>query len=275
MAAKANPTGRRDKLRAIEVATQQLWADEKTFEANAPADKTQEKFMVTFPYPYMNGRLHLGHGFTLSKSEISAGYHSVKGHNVLYPFAFHCTGMPIQAAAVKLRNEIEKYGCPPDKVAMAADAKIAEEKANEREESKEVALPKSKAKGKKTKAGSKTKKNATQFDILKACNVNEEEIPSFVDPEHWLTYFPPRGQADLQRFGHHVDWRRSFITTSTNPYYDKFIRWQFKTLKASDKIAFGKVRSGATGGGRRWGGWQGAMVARGGEGWRWGGGGGG
>ena len=77
---------------------------------------------------------------------------------------------------MKLRNEIEKYGCPPDKVAMAADAKIAEEKANEREESKEVALPKSKAKGKKTKAGSKTKKNATQFDILKACNVNEEEI---------------------------------------------------------------------------------------------------
>jgi leucyl-tRNA synthetase len=28
-----------------------------------------------------------------------------------------------------------------------------------------------------------------------------------------------------------VDWRRSFITTDMNPYYDSFVRWQFWTLK--------------------------------------------
>jgi leucyl-tRNA synthetase len=37
-----------------------------------------------------------------------------------------------------------------------------------------------------------------------------------------------------------VDWRRSFITTDRNPYYDSFVRWQFRRLKALDKIRFGK-----------------------------------
>lgn len=27
-----------------------------------------------------------------------------------------------------------------------------------------------------------------------------------------------------------IDWRRSFITTDMNPYYDSFVRWQFWTL---------------------------------------------
>ena len=37
-----------------------------------------------------------------------------------------------------------------------------------------------------------------------------------------------------------VDWRRSFITTDVNPYYDSFVRWQFDTLKERGKIKFGK-----------------------------------
>lgn len=40
--------------------------------------------------------------------------------------------------------------------------------------------------------------------------------------------------------GIHTDWRRSYITTSKNAYYDQFIRWQFHHLKAKNKIKFGK-----------------------------------
>lgn len=40
-------------------------------------------------------------------------YHALKGQNAIFPFGFHCTGMPIQAAANKLKHEIETYGCPP------------------------------------------------------------------------------------------------------------------------------------------------------------------
>ena len=37
-----------------------------------------------------------------------------------------------------------------------------------------------------------------------------------------------------------VDWRRSFITTEVNPFYDSFIKWQFNTLRKAEKVKFGK-----------------------------------
>lgn len=37
-----------------------------------------------------------------------------------------------------------------------------------------------------------------------------------------------------------VDWRRSFITTEINPYYDSFIRWQFLRLNDKGKLQYGK-----------------------------------
>ena len=37
-----------------------------------------------------------------------------------------------------------------------------------------------------------------------------------------------------------TDWRRSFITTKVNPFYDRFVQWQFNTLKAKDKVRYGK-----------------------------------
>jgi leucyl-tRNA synthetase len=44
----------------------------------------------------------------------------------------------------------------------------------------------------------------------------------------------------LKNFGVCVDWRRSFITTSKNPFYDSFIRWQMNTLKEAGYIYYGK-----------------------------------
>ena len=37
-----------------------------------------------------------------------------------------------------------------------------------------------------------------------------------------------------------VDWRRSFITTDVNPFYDSFVKWQFVHLKQREKVKFGK-----------------------------------
>ena len=231
-------TQRRDKLLEIQKAAQQKWQNERTYERerryNADGSP-MPKYMVTFPYPYMNGRLHLGHAFSLTKAEFMARFQRLLGKNVLFPFGFHCTGMPIQAAANKLKMEIETFGCPP----QFPKEKEAEEVEPE-EKSAEASIA-AKSKGKKTKLNVKGlgTKTVRQWDILSKM-VPLEEIPEFANPEKWLDYFPPYGASDLQAFGACIDWRRSFITTSVNPFYDSFIRWQFNHLKDGNKVKFGK-----------------------------------
>jgi len=240
----APPKGsvKRTALRTNEIEQQRRWEEAGVFEGDPDGDSSKS-FMVTFPYPYMNGRLHLGHAFSLTKAVFRAQYERNKGSNVLFPFAFHCTGMPIQAAANKLKAEITKFGCPPsfpeadpevrrkmeEEMAAAAAAKAAKATDNS-----------AKAKGSKTKLVVKSGVGIVrQWNILKMM-VDESEIPEFVDPNKWLQYFPPIGLADLKKFGSGIDWRRSFITTAVNPYYDQFIRWQFNTLRSKGKILFGK-----------------------------------
>lgn len=79
-----------------------------------------------------------------------------------------------------------------------------------------------------------------QWQIMRSLGIEDEEIKKFTDEDYWLNYFPPHCVADLKRVGLHVDWRRSFITTDRNPYYDSFVRWQFIRLKERGKVQFGK-----------------------------------
>ncbi len=97
-------TAKRDALVANEIAVQSLWESQKAFECNpcydAETGQKDEKFIVTFPYPYSNGHLHLGHAFSLTKAVFRAQFERNRGKNSLFPFAFHCTGMPIQAVSL-------------------------------------------------------------------------------------------------------------------------------------------------------------------------------
>jgi len=71
-------------------------------------DHSKKKLFVTFPYPYMNGRLHLGHAFTISKVEFIARYFRQKGYNVLFPFSFHGSGTPIYSMAKRVFEKDQK-----------------------------------------------------------------------------------------------------------------------------------------------------------------------
>lgn len=228
-------TAKLTELLQIEQKVQKKWEDEKIFEEDAPLpgskEASQPKYIATFPYPYMNGRLHLGHTFSLSKAEFMVGYQRLQGKKCLYPFGLHCSGMPIKASADKLTREMADFGYPPEFP--------PEEEEGEPEEEKEITI-KDKSKGKKSKLKAKTGGMKYQWQIMKSLGLKDEEIKEFADPAHWLKYFPPHCKEDLKKMGIKVDWRRTFITTDANPYYDSFVRWQFLRLKERNKIKFGK-----------------------------------
>jgi len=85
----------------IEKKWKQKWIDEKIFESD-PSEK--KKFFINFPFPYVDGPLHLGHTFTLIRLDIIARFKRMQGFNVLFPFAYHATGEPIVGATERLRK---------------------------------------------------------------------------------------------------------------------------------------------------------------------------
>ncbi|XP_042478314.1 leucine--tRNA ligase, cytoplasmic [Macadamia integrifolia] len=227
---------RRDKLLEIEKDIQKLWEENEVFKAESSERHPEpgEKFFGNFPYPYMNGFLHLGHAFSLSKLEFAAAYHRLRGANVLLPFAFHCTGMPIKASADKLDHEIKEYGNPPA-FPTIEDLSISTEMEPEEANGGGQTLP-NKFKSKKSKAASKSGVQKFQWQIMESFGLSSDEISKFRDPKHWLTYFPPLAKEDLKAFGLGCDWRRSFITTDMNEFYDSFVKWQMRKLWRMGKI---------------------------------------
>jgi leucyl-tRNA synthetase len=79
-----------------------------------------------------------------------------------------------------------------------------------------------------------------QWQIMQSLGLTDLEIAKFSEAEHWLTYFPDKCIHDLRAMGLKVDWRRSFITTDVNPYFDSFVKWQFRKLREAKLIDFGK-----------------------------------
>ncbi|XP_047345994.1 leucine--tRNA ligase, cytoplasmic isoform X1 [Vespa velutina] len=220
-------------LQKIEKEVQAKWYTAKVYEEDAPLEPkstSNDKFLATFPFPYMNGRLHLGHTFSLSKCEFAIRFNRLLGKKVLFPFGFHCTGMPIKACADKLKREMELYGYPPQ---FPEESIVIKEKVDD-------VVIKDKSKGKKSKAVAKAGSAKYQWQIMQTLGLDHEEIKKFADAAYWLDYFSPRAVEDLKAIGLHIDWRRTFITTDANPFFDSFVKWQFEHLKRRNKIKYGK-----------------------------------
>ncbi len=163
-------------FKEIEKKWAEKWISSRIFESDPD---NRAKIFVTFPFPYMNGPLHIGHAFTSTRVDVYARYKRMKGYNVLFPWAWHLTGEPIAGAAERLkRGDMEQY-----RIFKEVDG------------------------------------------------VPEEEIKKFVDPVYMAKYYINESKRVLKLLGHSIDWRREFTTTYLDPWFSKFIEWQYLRLR--------------------------------------------
>ena len=154
---------------------------------------------VVVAYPYMNGRLHLGHAMTIMNAEITYRLErqaskqldgkmgAAAGEQPIFPFGFHCTGMPIYASATRLEHGDEGVR-----------------------------------------------------DSLLSMGIDPAELHKFTDPAHWVYTFPEMAMNDLKDFQLGINWTRSFVTTDINPYYNKFVQWQYRKLESKKLLEYKK-----------------------------------
>lgn len=95
------------QTKQIEQKWQAKWESAHIFEADP--DSQKKKIMVTFPYPYMNGPLHVGHAFTASRVDAYARFKRMQGYNVLWPWGWHWTGQPLLGASQRVARGDESF----------------------------------------------------------------------------------------------------------------------------------------------------------------------
>ena len=77
-----------------EAKWQQFWEEQGIFKYDRNSDK--EAYSIDTPPPTVSGKLHIGHVFSYTQTEIIARYQRMIGKNVMYPFGFDDNGLPTE-----------------------------------------------------------------------------------------------------------------------------------------------------------------------------------
>ncbi len=75
------------------------WANTQMYRYDA--NSTAPTFSIDTPPPTISGRLHIGHVFSYTHTEIISRYRRMQGFNVYYPFGYDDNGLPTELLAEK------------------------------------------------------------------------------------------------------------------------------------------------------------------------------
>ncbi len=73
---------------------QKLWEEKEAYKFKGVDERSI--YSVDTPPPTVSGKLHVGHIFSFTQSEMLVRYHRLKGENVYYPFGFDDNGLPTE-----------------------------------------------------------------------------------------------------------------------------------------------------------------------------------
>lgn len=88
------------KYNAQEKETKWLnyWRENKIYEFKPDQRKI---YSIDTPPPTVNGKIHIGHIFSYSQTEMIARYKRLRGYNIFYPFGFDDNGLPSERLVEK------------------------------------------------------------------------------------------------------------------------------------------------------------------------------
>ena len=61
----------------------------------------REVYSIDTPPPTVNGKIHIGHIFSYTQTEMLARYKRLRGYNIFYPFGFDDNGLPSERLVEK------------------------------------------------------------------------------------------------------------------------------------------------------------------------------
>lgn len=99
---------KRYEPKLVEKKSQDFWQDRRAKLYGFDEKSSKPVFSVDTPPPTVSGRLHIGHVFSYTHTEILSRYKRMRGFNVYYPFGYDDNGLPTEILTEK-DNGIKSY----------------------------------------------------------------------------------------------------------------------------------------------------------------------